>query len=423
MSSEEKTNSNVQKSTTVPAKAWMIVLALFITGIAMAFAQNKVMPIIGLVQTDLSVGAGVAGWISSIFTLMGIVLAFPAVGLVRKWGIFKSGFISIIFTLVGSVIGYFAPEQYTLLISRIIEGFGLGLISIVAPSCINMWFPPEKRGLPMGIWSSWQMVAIASGFLFTSYIIGPDSQWKNMWILGIVLLVIAMLLYAAFVRPAPAEFNHADVEDTSAKVTEVFKHKSIYIMAIGGLGFGMAIMTFATWVATFWQAQAGMTAAEANGIVGYVYLAEIFTAILGGWILTKVKNRKRLVMIDGILYGFVFFAAFHITSSAGIAIVCALYCFLEGIFAAAMWTLVSQTIPDQRLAGAATAFYSMALNLGQLLGAPLAGMILDATHMEGWAYVAVFATICQVVGGICFGAMKLYNEQGEEVESIRKKTA
>lgn len=93
MSSEEKTNSNVQKSTTVPAKAWMIVLALFITGIAMAFAQNKVMPIIGLVQTDLSVGAGVAGWISSIFTLMGIVLAFPAVGLVRKWGIFKSGFI------------------------------------------------------------------------------------------------------------------------------------------------------------------------------------------------------------------------------------------------------------------------------------------------------------------------------------------
>ena len=60
----------------------------------------------------------------------------------------------------------------------------------------------------------------------------------------------------------------------------------------------------------------------------------------------------------------------------------------------------------------------MFLNLGQMLGAPLAGAILDATNMAGWGYVAIFAAVCQVVGGVCFGAMRLYNEKGEEVEKI-----
>jgi predicted MFS family arabinose efflux permease len=398
-------------------KAWIIVIAIFIAGIAMAWTQNKVMPVIGLVQADLHVSAFVAGWISGIFNVLGIVLAFPAVGMVRQWGVLKGGIVSIFVTLVGSIIGFFAPNEIVLFASRVIEGFGIGLISIIAPSTIAMWFPIEKRGFPMGIWSSWQMVAIAGSFLFTGNIIGPEGAWKHMWIVGIFLLVIGLVLFAWKVRPPSAAENHADVEDSSVKVSEVFKHRSVYIMSIGGMGFGMAIMTFATWIATFWSQQAGMDPATANSVVGYVYLAEIFTAMLGGFILDKVKNRKRFVSIDGILYALVFLAAFNVKSLPFIVIVCILYCVIEGVFAAAMWSLITQTTPDPRLAGASTAFYSMFLNLGMMLGAPIAGAILDATNSQGWGYLAIFAAVCQVVGGICFGLVKLYNEKGEEVKS------
>ena len=119
-----KRQKEIEKTNEVPARAWLMVLALFVTGIAMAYAQNKVMAIIPLVQADLNVGAQVAGWISSIFVVLGIIMAFPAVGIVRKLGLFKSGLISIIITLVGGMLGFFAPEQYTLLASRVLEGFG-----------------------------------------------------------------------------------------------------------------------------------------------------------------------------------------------------------------------------------------------------------------------------------------------------------
>lgn len=405
-----------QSEKKVSSRAWLIVLVVFVTGIGMAWTQNKVMPVIGLVQADLAVSAGVAGWISGIFNILGIVLAFPAVAMVRKWGIVKGGVISIAVTLIGAIIGFMAGDEYMLLASRVIEGFGISLISIIAPSTIAMWFPESKRGLPMGIWSSWQMVAIAGGFLLTSTIIGPDAQWKHMWIVSIVLLILGLILFSAIVRPPKEEENYADVEDTSVKVTEVFKHKSVYIIAIGGIGFGIAIMTFATWIASYWQACAGLDAATANSIVGYVYLAEIFTAILGGWILTRVKllkNRKRLVCIDGILYAFVFFAAYHVVDMWAIVVVCCLYCVLEGIFAAAMWTFVTQTTPDPRLAGAATAFFSMFLNLGMMLGGPVAGSILDATGGTGWGYIAIVATVAQLIGGACFGLMKLHGDDEE----------
>lgn len=405
----------------VSGKAWLIVLAIFVAGIAMAWTQNKVLPVIGLVQVDLNVSAGVAGWISGIFNILGIVLAFPAVGMVRKWGVVKGGIISIAVTLVGAIVGFFAADEYALLISRVIEGFGISLISIIAPSTISMWFPSNKRSFPMGIWSSWQMVAIAGGFLLTGSIIGPDAVWKHMWIVSIILLVLGIILFAAFVRTPPADQNYADVEDTSVKVTQVFKYKAVYIIGIGGIGFGVAIMTFATWIATYWTNAAGLDPAVANSIVGYVYLAEIFTAMIGGWILTRFKslgNRKRFVAVDGILYAFVFFAAYHVVDMWAIVVVCICYCVLEGIFAAAMWTFATQVVDDPRLAGASTALFSMFLNFGMMLGGPIAGMILDATGGTGWGYVAIVATVAQLIGGVTFGLLKLHGDEETEAEIL-----
>ena len=404
------------KSGKINPKAWLVVLAVFVVGIGMAWAQNKCMPIMGLLQTDLGISAGIAGWISGVFSLMGIVLAFPAVGIIRKWGALKGGLVSVAVTLVGSVVGLFAPNEYVLLVSRIIEGFGIGIISVLAPAVIAMWFPIEKRGLPMGIWSSWQQVAVAGVFLLADTILGPAQTWSHMWIVGIVVLIVGGLLFATFVRTPKNEENYADSTDTSVKVTEVFKHKSVYIMCIGGVGFGLACMTFCNWAPSFWVDQAGMDLGLANGIVGWMYLAEVFCCILGGFILNHVKNRQRFAAASAFAYAVVFYLLFVATDFPIVIVLCVLYCIIEGLFCSSMWTLIAQTTPDPRLSGAAMAFFAMATNLGMMLGAPLSGMILDATAMTGWGYVAIFAGVCQLIAGITFLAMKLYDEQGNEIK-------
>ncbi len=53
-----------------------------------------------------------------------------------------------------------------------------------------------------------------------------------------------------------------------------------------------------------------------------------------------------------------------------------------------------------------------------MLGGPIAGMILDATAGTGWGYVAIVATVAQLIGGISFGLLKLHGDEETEAEIL-----
>lgn len=397
-------------------KAWIVLIAVFVVGVAIAWGQNKIMPIIPILMQQLGVTAQTAGWISSIGAICGIALALPTAGIVRKFGARNMGFAAIATSVIGAVIGLLSPNQAVLLLSRVIEGFGVGVIGVIAPSIISMWFPIEKRGLPMGVWSAWQVVAISGTYVFTGLILGPEAQWKNMYFVGLALFVIAIVLFAVFVRePKEGEPNYADVTDDSLPLLSCLKSPSLYIIGIGGIGFGIAVGVFCAWMPTYWDQMGIMPLLQGNSYIGYIYVGEIFACIFGGVLLNKVKHRKKFAAVIGLLYAIVLFAAYHITTHAAAVAICFGYFLFEGIFVACMWTLVPQTVKDPRLVAGAVAVFTMFNNFGMMLGSPISGAILDATAMTGWGYLAIFAGVCQLIAAICFWIMKLYDAEGNVV--------
>lgn len=392
-------------------KAWIVLISVFVVGVAIAWGQNKIMPIIPILMQQLGVTAQTAGWISSMSGVLGIVLALPTAGIVRKFGARNMGFAAIATSVIGAVIGLFSPNQAVLLLSRVIEGFGVGVIGVIAPSIISMWFPIEKRGLPMGVWSAWQIVAVAGTYVFTGLILGPEAQWKNMYFVGLALFVIAIVLFAVFVRePKEGEPNYADVTDDSLPLLSCLKSPSLYII---GIGFGIAIGVFCAWMPTYWDQLGIMPLLQGNAYIGYIYIGEIFACVFGGVLLNKVKHRKKFAAVIGVLYAIVLFAAYHITTHAAAVAICFGYFLFEGIFVASMWTLVPQTVKDPRLVAGAVAVFTMFNNFGMMLGSPISGAILDATAMTGWGYLAIFAGVCQLIAAICFWVMKLYDANGK----------
>ena len=395
-------------------KPWIVLISVFVVGVAIAWGQNKIMPIIPVLMQQLGVTAQTAGWISSMSGVLGIVLALPTAGIVRKFGARNMGFAAIATSVIGAFIGLFSPNQAVLLLSRVIEGFGVGVIGVIAPSIISMWFPIEKRGLPMGIWSAWQIVAVAGTYVFTGLILGPEVQWKNMYYVGLALFVIAIVLFAVFVRePKEGEPNYAGVTDDSLPLLSCLKSPSLYIIGIGGIGFGIAIGVFCAWMPTYWDQLGIMPLLQGNAYIGYIYIGEIFACIFGGVLLNKVKHRKKFAAVIGVLYAIVLSAAYHITTHAAAVAICFGYFLFEGIFVASMWTLVPQTVKDPRLVAGAVAVFTMFNNFGMMLGSPISGAILDATAMTGWGYLAIFAGVCQLIAAICFWVMKLYDANGK----------
>jgi MFS family permease len=143
-------------------RAWLVMLVAYLAGIAIALNLSKVPPVMPVLIQTLGLDLALGGWLMSSFAVAGVVLGIPAALLLGRLGAKGAGLLALGSTLLGSVIGALAAGPGLLLLSRAVEGIGMGLIAVVAPAVISLWFPPEARGTPMGVWASWVPVG---GFL------------------------------------------------------------------------------------------------------------------------------------------------------------------------------------------------------------------------------------------------------------------
>lgn len=409
-----------------PKGAWVVMLSVFLAGIVMAFAQYKVTGVLASpdptapsIARDLALDNATAGWLMSLFTLVGIFLAFPAVAIIKKWGIKVGGLVALVFAVVGGIIGVFADSATAIIIARIIEGFGLGFIGVIAPSAIAMWFPIEKRGAPMGIWSSWQMWGICASFFFGIPITNAFGDafgyaWKNLWIVGIVLLIISIVIYALFVKVPPAGENHADLNDETDGKVSIFaacKYKNAWIMALAGFAFGISNSTVIAWISPFWQASGTADAIMANNMTGAMYLIECIGCIVFGFILNAITKRRRFMVVNSLIWAVAFFLMFRVSGIPGALIMLVVYSVVESGYCAAMWTLCPQAVPDARAGASMVAMFTVAVDLGMMLGSPLGGMFIDAFSGEFGA-LAYMVCGAQLVATVCYALVKMYDAKG-----------
>ena len=419
--------TNAEQSQKTPPGAWAVMLSVFLAGIVMAFAQYKVTGVLASpdptapsIARDLVLDNATAGWVLSLFTLVGIFLAFPAVGIIKKWGIKIGGFVALGFAIVGSIIGIFAFNAPSLIIARIIEGFGLGFIGVIAPSAIAMWFPIAKRGAPMGIWSSWQMWGICGSFFFGIPITNGlgnafGYEWKNLWLVGIILLIIGIIVYGVFVKVPPKGQNFADINDDSegnVSIFEACKYKNAWIMAFAGFAFGISNSTVIAWVSPFWQASGTADAVMANNMTGAMYFIECIGCIVFGFILNAIRHRRRFQVIDSLIWTIAFFFIFRIVGIPAAIIMLVIYAVVESAYCAGMWTLCPQAVPDPRAGASMIAFFTVAVDIGMMLGSPLGGWFIDMFQGD-YGSLALMVFVAQLIATICYAAIKMYNEKGE----------
>ncbi|HAF16816.1 MAG TPA: MFS transporter, partial [Peptococcaceae bacterium] len=179
-------------------KSWAVMFVAYLAGVAVALNQFKVPPVMQVLMDSLQVDMATGGWLMSVFSVAGVIFALPAAFLLGRLGPKASGLIALGCTLFGSVLGALAQQVGVLLAGRVIEGIGLALIAVVAPAVISMWFEPQERGLPMGIWASW--VPVATFVMYNiAGIIENSFGWQGVWWFGTVVSLIAFVAYAAVV--------------------------------------------------------------------------------------------------------------------------------------------------------------------------------------------------------------------------------
>lgn len=387
-------------------KAWIVALATILAGIALALVQNKVAPCMLVLQEALDIDMATAGWLSSVFSLVGIVIAIPAAVILNKVGPKKGGIIALGCAIVGTLIGLFVENTAVLMISRVIEGMGVGLMSVIGPAVIAMWFPEAKRGLPMSIWAVYQMCAQAIMF-FLGAVLTTNFGWQGMWWFGLAACVVALVFYVVCVKSPRPEESYADVESEDVSIAEGIKSPFPWLMSLVTMLFCIACFGFVNWVATCWTDIYGWSLDEANNWVACFSLGAVVAALVWGSILNRVKNQKLFGSVMLFLYGVVVIWGMVIGNPMLIVPFVIVYAFADAGFPCVLWTLTALTVKKPELGGVALGIVSIGFNLGILLGPPIIGAVAQSA---GWTVAAIVMCACCVAAAVLLVPLKTYSQ-------------
>lgn len=199
---------------------------------------NQTLIIIAIppIMTDFQIDASKAQWLTTAFMLTNGILIPITAFLIERFSSKHLLLMALAIFSIGTAIGAVAPSFSLLLVARIIQGMGAGIMMPLMQTVILTLFPPEKRGSAMG------MVGLVTGF---APAIGPtlagwlivQFSWRSLFytVLPVALIV---LVAAFFLMKNVTEQKEVKIDFSSV----VFS-----TLGWGGLLYGFSIAGTAGW--------------------------------------------------------------------------------------------------------------------------------------------------------------------------------
>lgn len=316
---------------------WLCFVALFLFA-TFSLYQNLIMaPCLADVAAALGMQAANMGWIMSIFTVAGLILAYPATWIMQNFGIKSSVVVSGILSLLGNVVCLVSGNAPLFMAGRLLQGCGFGLITVLGPNIMPRLMPMNKMGLTMGIWSQWVVPGTALSALTTAGIFASFG-WRALFVASIIYLAITMVLVLVFVKMPLVPENvlyGAQAAPSQAKASSTPARKSypISAMLVGFVFFAWCFQygCYNSFYPTFAQTAVQMDMFGASMTTFVAALATIPTGIFFGWLADRIEIRKIMLLaglaITAVFTGFVLWRVQSVSgayiASVFIGLVCA----------------------------------------------------------------------------------------------------
>src|SRR5262249_27651005 len=105
------------------------------------------------IRMDLGATIDQLQWTVNAYTLAFAVLLPTAAAIGDRFGRRRVFAIGILIFTLGSAAAALAPSTGALIAARAFQGMGGAVVAPLSLTLLSEAFPPDKRGLPLGIWS------------------------------------------------------------------------------------------------------------------------------------------------------------------------------------------------------------------------------------------------------------------------------
>lgn len=205
-----------------------IITALIIGAFVAILNETLLANAIPDLMREFNAAASTIQWLSTAYMLV-IGVLVPVTALLQLWFTTRQMFLAaMILFLVGTVLCAVSPVFGMLLVGRIIQALGTGLLLPIMMNTILAIYPPEQRGGAMGLMGLVIMFAPAIGPTISGFII-DSLNWRWLFYLVLPLSLFSVLFAAVYLK----------------NVSQVTKPKvDIMSIVLSTIGFGGIVYGF-----------------------------------------------------------------------------------------------------------------------------------------------------------------------------------
>ena len=184
-----------------PHAPWIVILA----GVSAALHVGKLPPAIPALQADLGVTLVQAGFLLSLVQLASMALGIVAGLLAEGIGLRRGMLAGLgLLTLAGTAGGW-AHGAATLLALRAVEGVGVLLVTVPAPSLVRRTVAPGQMTRMLGFWGAFMPFGTAVALLLGPLVIGAGRWPAWWWLTAAATALMALWVRAAVPPDAPPD--------------------------------------------------------------------------------------------------------------------------------------------------------------------------------------------------------------------------
>ncbi|WP_054967328.1 DHA2 family efflux MFS transporter permease subunit [Alicyclobacillus ferrooxydans] len=185
-------------------KAPYVQVAIIVLGVFMAVLDMGVVNVaIPTMESDLHATTNQIQWVLTAYMLVIGVLVPISGWMADRFGAKKLFLFSLFMFTLGSALCGMAWNVGSIIGFRVVQALGGGFMMPVAMAMIYRIFPPDRRGLVMGVFGVAIMAAPAFGPALSGYLV-EYSSWRLIFYINVPIGIIALLLGATMMH----EFSH-----------------------------------------------------------------------------------------------------------------------------------------------------------------------------------------------------------------------
>ncbi|CAM2788485.1 DHA2 family efflux MFS transporter permease subunit [Paenibacillus sediminis] len=190
-------NSNAQSP--VQFKKAPIVAALLIGAFVAILNQTLMNIALPKIMEDLAISANTVQWLTTGFLLVNGVLIPITAYLVEKYTTRQLFITSMILFALGTLLCAVSPNFAFLLIGRLVQAAGAGILMPLMTVVFLNIFPIEKRGQAMGTMGIAMLLAPAIGPTLSGWVIEHHS-WRVLFYIILPIAIISIILGIVFLK-------------------------------------------------------------------------------------------------------------------------------------------------------------------------------------------------------------------------------